>query len=522
MKINPLHAADFYKTGHVIQYPPGTTAVYSNYTPRSSVHANVSSLFDGKVVFVGLQGVIEWLLTDLWQKEFFNQDRENILRAYEARVGRGLGIQSAKVDHIGALWDLGYLPIKIKALPEGSRVDIRVPVFTVTNTHPDFYWLTNYIETQLSAEIWKTITSATTAFEYRRIFEHYAEATGAPTEFISWQGHDFSMRGMSGIHDAAQTGIGHLCSFYGTDTIPALDYLERYYCGGDSFLGGSVPATEHSVMCMGGEDDEYGTFKRLITETYPSGIVSIVSDTWDFWHVITKTALDLKDEILARKPDALGNAKVVFRPDSGDPVKILTGYMDHETIKHFDYDSGRITKITDFEGNTLTDAEIRGAVECLWDIFGGDINSRGFKSLNPRVGLIYGDSITLERQEQILYRLMMKGFASNNVVLGIGSYTYQMVSRDTFGQAIKATWGVVDGKPRELSKDPKTDKSGKKSAKGLLRVEQEDGKFVLYDQQTVDQEAQGLLKTVWENGKFVGEKQTIADIRSRLHEGKSL
>lgn len=251
MKMNPIHATDAYKTGHYRQFPPGTDLVYSNFTCRSDRLANVLPDFDHKVVMFGLQGVCKWLLRDLWQTEFFSQPLAQILRKYQRRMDGALGAGAVSTGHIKKLHQLGYLPILIKALPEGSRVPMRVPLFTIVNTLPEFYWVVNYLETQLSAELWKSVTSATTAYEYRRLLTSYAEKTGSPADFVAWQGHDFSMRGMSGIYDAAQSGAGHLLSFTGTDTIPAIDYLEEYYHGELTFVGGSVPATEHAVACMG-------------------------------------------------------------------------------------------------------------------------------------------------------------------------------------------------------------------------------------------------------------------------------
>ncbi len=493
MRLSPIHATDFYKTGHIRQYPAGTEYIYANFTCRSDKLANVLPDFDHKIVFFGLQGVVQWLLIDLWGREFFTRPLQSVLNAYDRRMSGALGAGAVSTDHIRELHQLGYLPLRIKALPEGSRVDIRVPVFTITNTDPRFYWLTNYVETQLSAELWKSITSATVAYEYRRLLSRYAAETGADPALIPWQGHDFSMRGMSGIYDAAQSGAGHLLSFLGTDTISALDYLDDYYAGGETFIGGSVPATEHSVMCMGGQDDEIGTFRRLITELYPSGIVSIVSDTWDFWRVVTDYARALKSEILTRSPDATGQAKVVFRPDSGDPVAIIAG------------DSRAAPG----------SPEAKGAVECLWEIFGGTINQAGFKQLDPHVGLIYGDSITLDRASRILAALKEKGFSSGNIVFGIGSFTYQHTTRDSFGAAVKATYGVVNGVPRILFKDPKTDSGTKRSARGLLRVEQEAGRFVLYDEQTPEQEKLGLLHPVFENGVALNQ-ESLATLRRRL------
>jgi nicotinamide phosphoribosyltransferase len=484
MYIRALHAVDGYKTGHIYQFPPKTQYVYSNFTCRSDKHFGGLPDFDHKVVFFGLQGVCQWLLIKLWNDTFFHQPKDEVVSYYRRRMDNYLGVGSVGMDHIEALHDLGYLPVKIKALPEGSRVDIRVPLYTIVNTHPDFYWVTNYLETQLSAELWLPTTTATKAFEYRRLFEKYADLTGVDKSIVDYYGHDFSARGMEGIFSGQVSGAAHLLSFAGTDTVAAIDYLEDYY---DGLTGKSVPATEHAVMCMGGEENELETFRRLITEVYPSGIVSIVSDSWDFWKVITEYARILKPEIMNR------DGKVVFRPDSGDPVKIIAG--DSYASKG--------------------SPEYKGAVQCLWDIFGGTYTSTGHRTLDPHVGTIYGDSISLEVGDNTLYRLSNNNFSFANEVYGIGSFSYQFVTRDTLGTAIKATWGVVDGKPREICKDPKTDSGLKKSAKGLLRVEFEHGHYVLYDQQTPEQEQQGLLETVFENGKLV-KFQTLDEIRDRL------
>ncbi len=247
IKMKAATLTDFYKTGHVAQYPKGTQYVYSNFTCRSDKWANVLSDFDHKVVFFGLQGALQWLLRDLWNDTFFKRPKEEVVAKYKKRMDGSLGTGAVSTDHIAALHDLGYLPVRIKALPEGSRVDIRVPLFTIINTHPDFYWVTNYLETQLSAVVWGPITSATIAFEYRRLLEKYAEETGGDKAFVPWQGHDFSMRGMFGLEASITSGAAHLLSFTGTDTIPAIDYLEEYYYGTQTFIGGSVPATEHSV-----------------------------------------------------------------------------------------------------------------------------------------------------------------------------------------------------------------------------------------------------------------------------------
>ena len=493
MTYNPLNTIDFYKADHRRQYPQGTQFVYSNFTPRSSRLALVAEGFDNRVVFVGLQGFIKNYLIKAWDKGFFSQPKENVIARYKKRMDKSLGVDAIPLDHIEDLHDLGYLPLKIKALPEGSRVNIKVPMFTIINTIPEFFWLTNYIETAISAEVWKPSTTATIAFEYRKLFTEYALKTGAPLEFVDIQGHDFSSRGMSGIVDAAQSGLGHLTSFIGTDTVAAIDYAEAIYNAENDVVGVSVPATEHSVMSMGLQNNEIETFRYLINDLYPSGIVSIVSDTWDFWKVITEYSKILKDDILNRQVNALGMAKVVFRPDSGDPVKVIAGNPDAP------------------RGS----AEYKGAVECLWEIFGGTQSPQGYKMLNERVGLIYGDSITLARAKAILEGLEKKGFASNNIVFGIGSYTYQHITRDSFGFAMKATWGQVNGEARNITKDPITDRGDKKSASGLLRVEADTNGFVLFDKQSKQQEEQGLLETVFKDGKLIKET-SLAEIRARL------
>lgn len=503
MKINPLTQIDFYKADHKSQYPDGTTLVYSNFTPRSDhLASKLEDYWKGEITWYGLQGFCKWFLTDLWNKEFFDKPKDEVVAQYKRRMDTSLGEGAVAIDHIEALHDLGYLPIKIKSLPEGSQVPIKVPVFTIENTLPEFFWLTNYLESVMSTEIWKPCTTATIAFQYKRLLMDYAKKTGAPLDLVPIQCHDFSLRGLSGMNDAHASASGHLLSFVGTDSIPAIDYLEDYYNADceKEIIGISVPATEHSVMCMDGQNGEIETFRRLINDIYPTGIVSIVADTWDFWKVITEYMVELKDEVMARQPNAIGLNKVVLRPDSGDPVRILCGYREDEDL------------------TGLTDAEIKGSVECLWDIFGGTITARGYKLLDEHVGLIYGDSITPERCQEILSRLEQKGFASTNVVFGVGSFTYQYNTRDTYGFAMKATYGEVNGEGREIFKDPLTDSGTKKSAKGLLAVIKEGGKYRLLDQ--VSRETQDLfcvMEDVFIDGNLIRD-QSLSEIRNLLDE----
>lgn len=478
-----ITATDFYKTGHRMQLVRGTQRIYENWTAR----APRSEGWDWVVKF-GLQALLKYDLTDLANRTFFSRPRSDVLYDYQLMLDNCLGPTEIGTEHIGALHDLQYIPLEFCALPEGLRVPYRVPMFTTENTHDDFAWVGGYIETLLSSRLWLACTSATTAHRYRKLLETYAELTGGPKEFVSWQGHDFSFRGMASPEAAAMSGAGHLLSFTGTDTIPAIKLLHDCYAG-EGLIGGSVPATEHMVMCLGGKEDERETFHRLM-KLYPTGIVSVVSDTWDLWKVLTETLPSLKSQIMAR------DGKLVIRPDSGDPVLIITG------------------DATQPPGSPAH----KGVIEILWEQFGGRVNEAGYKELDSHIGAIYGDSITEERARQICERLRLKGFASTNIVLGIGSFTYNYCTRDTHGFAVKATWARVNGEERFLFKDPITDSGTKKSARGRLVVVEEEGALRLIDGLTLAQQAgraSNLLQPVWRDGRFL-KRQTLAEIRARV------
>ena len=854
MNIPALFCIDSYKLGHADQYPEGITKVYSNFTPRSAKHFLSQGFERDDIVFFGLQA----LLTDMQDSfnEFFNSPKEQVLNDFKETVLPFVGPNGINMQRFEALHDLGYLPICVKALPEGSYVPVGVPVLTITNTHDDFFWIVNYLETWISCELWKMCTSATIADSYKQILLKYNKETCDNPDFTPFQIHDFSVRGMSGINDAAKTGMGHLLSSLGSDNIPAVIAAQHYY-NAEGMIACSVPAcyddqtevltengfklfrdvdynekvaqyhedgsidfvipndtfadyyngnlisftkdglhyydcvvtpnhrmvrkniksgkveffeagseksytsnfgqivagyaigskksltpleklriafqadgsfssrkeayngsragtipirfnlkkdrkaarlreicnegsfnmteskykngyysfrialpeemckdfswvnlsevscewarefieelthwdgctrintkhytntnlecvriaqaigaiagyktqfssykdkkrenrkeiyevsfttnkdfvhglkvkkalipydgmvycvsvptkmlvvrrngvvsicgnTEHSVMCAGGKESEIETFKRLL-RTYPSGVVSIVSDTWDYFNVISNIAAELKEEILNRQPDSLGIAKVVFRPDSGDPQKIICGYriVDEEIldrdlsnidmydvvksegkyyfidpIYEIDYDNYKYCVGYDMAVE-FSEAEAIGSVRVLDKIFGSTINSKGYKTLNPRVGLIYGDSITLERCKDILQNLKELGYSSDNIVFGVGSYTYNYQTRDTFGFAMKATYVEINGKGQEIFKDPKTDNGTKKSAKGLLRVSYDYDKYVLHDQQTPIQEKCGYLSAVFFNGELYTEN--FSTIEERLN-----
>lgn len=479
LNLHPLMLCDFYKVSHRALYPQGTELVYSTWTPRASRIENCNH-----VVTFGVQSFL-LRLHRRFREGFFDRDVEDLCARYADRMSRSLGEASPDVSHVRALHALGYLPLEFRSLPEGTLCPIRCPMLTVHNTEPEFFWLTNYIETLMSMELWKPMTSATLALQYRQLFDKYADLTVGDRGYVDYQGHDFSMRGMDSLDAAAASGAAHLLSFSGTDTIPAIDYAKHYY-GAIGGVGFSVPATEHSVQCVYQNDMRY--FEAVI-DKHPTGIVSIVADGYDFWDVINRVLPSLKDKIMAR------DGKVVVRPDSGDPVKIVCGDSEAET-QH----------------------ERVGAVQRLYDIFGGTRNARGFVELDPHIGLIYGDAITLPRAESILYKLRERRFAASNVVLGIGSFTYQYNTRDTFGFAMKATLSAVNGVEVPIFKDPKTDDGTKKSLRGGVRVVLRDGEVCYEDGVPFDLTAHDtLLQTVYKDGRFK-RTETFDDVRTRLRQ----
>lgn len=512
MEIDPLHQIDFYKSGHVYQYPENTELVFSNLTPRTSRMPEVD-----RVVFFNLQYFIKEYLMEQWQKNFFDRDLTEIILAFQNRMDKALGAGKVGTMHIEALHHLGYLPLEIRAVKEGSRVNLRVPMMVMWNTNPDFEWLTNYLETIMSTVVWGGCTSATMANEYRKIMEEWAEKTVGNTDFVDFQGHDFSCRGMFGFEAGVMSGAAHLLSFKGTDTVGAIDFIEKYYSLNDSdeLIGCSVPATEHSVMCLGGDgEDEYETIHRLITEVYPTGPISIVCDTWDFFKVLTETLPRLKHIIMAR------NGTVIIRPDSGDPADIVCGTVgarhDQGGVEVVANSQANIDKGGNYYKDFNNTPEEKGAVECLWETFGGTLTEKGYKQLDPHIGLIYGDSITLDRCRDICTRLERKGYASTNLVFGIGSYTYQYTTRDVFGFAVKATYAEVDGKGVEIYKKPKTDDGTKNSAKGLTAVHMaSDGNFYMHDQSTWDHVKNCALELVYRDGVLI-RNEDISDIRETL------
>lgn len=527
------HAAnqiDFYKGDHPNQYINGTEVVYSNGTARGGRHSNIPK--GTGIVWVGMQLLLKEYVIDEWNNTFFNKPKEEVCGRFKRRLSIAMNVDF-DVSRLEALHDLGYLPIHIKALPEGSYVPYGCPQFTIVNTLPEYFWTTNMLETVFQCELWQGICSATTYREYNRVFKEYAIKTGSDMDFVPFQAHDFSFRGMPGRQAAAKSAFACIAAgSKGTDTLPGIDIAHDYYgVPEDQFVAGSVPATEHSVMASGililqrrmrempkyahlsdielrGEA-EYEFIKDLITIKYPSGNISLVCDTYDFWNVVENILPRLKDIIMAR------DGKLIIRPDSGDPVDILCGYAKHEVeeidglLFYIDRDSHMF--VQDRKRILISEAQRKGLIECLFDTFGGTVTDKDYVVLDSHIGAIYGDSITLERQSKILQLLAAKTFASQNVVLGVGSYTYQYVTRDTHSIAMKATSVTVDGERIDVYKDPKTDDGGKKSAKGLFMIGWENGKYVPHFPVKENEETRGALQTVFKDGNLYNEV-TLAHI----------
>ena len=495
--INAMLYTDGYKLGHKTMYPKGMTKLYSNFTPRTNKHFPDAT--EGAVVF-GIQYFIKKYLVDEFNKNFFNRPKDVVVQEYSDLLVGFLGKEMAErigTGHIAELHDLGYLPIEIKALPEGFYCPLGVPMLTITNTHKDFAWLTNYLETLISNSLWKSVNSATTSDVFKRELIRHALKTGfyneEDTSNVDFLCHDFSMRGLCGIEDAVVVGMAHATSFCGGETVPSIIGAEYYYHADKlhECILGTIPATEHSIECSnatdfeGNPDDERYFLEML--DRFPDGFISIVADGYDYWNFIGKIVPKYKDRIMAR------NGRVVIRPDSGDPVKIICGDPEAD------------------------DPLVRmGSYEFLCKTFGGNVNSKGYMELDGHIGLIYGDAITMKRQREIYAQLEAKGIAATHLVLGVGSFTYQCATRDNLGLAMKATYCEIDGQPKEIFKDPKTTVASgmsKKSLRGLIQVTVgEGGNFVAHDRVSKADEESGFLTTVFKDGAIYSNT-SLANIR---------
>ena len=498
---NPLLCLDFYKTAHAGQYPATLTKMVSYYTPRMTRLEDVD-----KITMFGLQAFIQEYLIEAFNTNFFNRSLDAVLEEYERILKNTIDTNGVGRGRVAALHRLGYLPLEIRAVPEGARTNIKVPQIEISNTNPRFVWLVNSIETMLSCTMWHTQISAEVGYRYRQIVNKYTELTCDDSVVRAKLLGDYSMRGQESVESATKSSAAFCLSFLNTATVPAILWLEHNYACRveyDQVAYGAL-STEHSVMCSNFaiDGDEVTHIRRLLKEIYPHQNFSMVSDSYDYWILVNVILPEIKEDVLAH------DGCLAVRGDSGDPVQIVT-----QTV---------------FK---------------LWDIFGGTVNSKGFKVLNPHVKALYGDSITPQRCERIYQILMNNGFAINNVSLGVGSFSMQCLeyweanpldnsglvqsvqyapfTRDTFGIAVKATYAKdIDGKSIMIFKNPKTDSGHfKKSQRGCCRVSK-DGDEYTYEDGLTWEEAQdnNELKTVFKNGKLL-KVYTLDEVRQNLHGG---
>lgn len=486
-KTNPMLLIDFYKAVHAEMLPKNITKSVSYFTPRMSRVKRWD-----KVVMFGLQGFIKTYLIDYFNNEFFNKPFDDVMSEYKRIMDAALGKNAYKIEKIEALHRLGYLPIKIVSLPEGTIVPMHVPMFGITNTHPDFAWLPQSLESLISAEMWHPMLAATVGATYRDIVNEYYDKTCDDNAPRARALGAFDFRGEECLESAVKAGAGWCLSFLLTATVPTIPYLEEMYncdCTKEPVAFGS-PSTEHSVMCSNYavDGDEITLLRRLLTEIYPNTSFSAVLDSYDYWNIIDNVLPQLRNEIMNH------NGCMLMRGDSGDCVEVVTK-----------------------------------TVFKLWEHFGGTINSKGYKVLDPHVKAIYGDSITVQRCEEIYEILEENGFACSNVALGVGSFSFQCIeedgilkpfTRDTFSSCIKATYCEIGGVPTPIFKNPK-DGGFKKSQKGCCVVTNGTDGLVFADGRTWEEACceDNLLQPVFEDGEMLRE-QDIACIRNILHGGK--
>lgn len=484
---NPMLLIDFYKATHDMQLPKNITKSMSYFTPRMSR----VNMWD-EVVMFGLQGFIKTYLMDYFNEAFFERTFDEVVGEYERVLNAALGKGAYSSEKIKKLHRLGYLPIEILALPEGTKVPMHVPMFGVTNTHPDFAWLPQALESLISAEMWHPMLSATVGATYRDIVNKYYDMSCSDALPKARALGDFSFRGQECLQSAVKSSAGWCLSFLNTATVPVIPYLEENYncdCTNEEVAFGAV-STEHSVMCSNYavDGDEIILLRRLLTEIYPDTSFSVVLDSYDYWNMINEVLPQLKEEILNH------NGCMLMRGDSGDCVEVVT-----QTVFR------------------------------LWEIFGGTINEKGYKVLDPHVKAIYGDSITIQRCQEIYKILVDNGFACSNVSLGVGSFSMQCVeedgilkpfTRDTFSSCIKATYMEIDGKGYPIFKNPK-DGGFKKSQKGLCRVYR-NAEGVLAFEDGYENPADikdNELQTIFKDGKLIKE-ESLQEIRARLNKGE--
>ncbi len=439
-----LTKTDGYKLEHALQYPDKTELVFSSLSTRSSNHSYIND----QIYVFGLE-YIKTKLIDEWENFFALSEDElkEVLTFFGAFASSYHQLANFDTNRFYRLWKHQRLPLKIQVLKDHSIVPLKTPLITIYNLDPDFYWVTNYIESYLLTTTWPIITSATISYHMKKLFKKYLDKTSDNDSFIDLQGTDFSYRGMSGNTSGILSGLGHLANFSSSSTLQAVLEYQKYW---NAKQITSAPATEHSVMTAYGADNEAFSYAHII-DKYPKGILSMVSDSWNLWNVVDNILPNLKDKILARE------GKIVVRPDSGNPVEIVCG-----------------------NPNASDEAARLGVLRLLAKHFGTTINSKGYKVLNSKVGLIYGDSITFTMVSKLLQAISDLGFSTENIVFGMGATLYQSNNRDTFGFVFKTSYVQINGVGYPVQKNPITNQN-KKSFKGLVGVFSKDNNIVVKD-----------------------------------------
>jgi nicotinamide phosphoribosyltransferase len=448
---NILLNTDSYKVSMFKQYPAGTTNVYSYIESRGGRY--------DRTVFFGLQAFIkEYLLDPITQADIDIADE--ILTAHGEPFNRA-GWQYILDKH------RGYLPVVIRAVPEGTVVPVKNVLATIENTDPECFWLTTYLETALLRAIWYPTTVATQSWSIKQVIKDFLERTGDPTT-IDFKLHDFGARGVSSLESAGIGGAAHLVNFMGTDTISGILYAREYY--GAGVAGFSIPAAEHSTITSWGRAGEVDAYRNMLTQfAKPGSIVAVVSDSYDVYRAASDLwGSELREQVIA------SGATVVIRPDSGDPVEVN-----------------------------------QKLIEILGSKFGYTVNSKGFKVLN-NVRLIQGDGVNELTIRSILGGFMAMGWSADNIAFGMGGALLQQVDRDTQKFAMKASSARVNGVDVDVQKDPATD-PGKKSKAGRVTLWQCGGEWASSVDAPVGWADRCVgdwtdaLDTVFENGRLVKE-----------------
>jgi nicotinamide phosphoribosyltransferase len=452
---NLILNVDSYKLTHFLQYPPGTTRISSYIESRGGVFR--------EVLLFGLQAFLkDHLCRPITRADV--DEAEEVSRAHLGMFNR------AGWEHILERHG-GWLPLEIQAVPEGSVVGWHVPVLQVVNTDPACFWLPSYLETALLRALWYPSTVASLSMSCKLVLRRYLEETADSLEALPFQLHDFGARGATSDEAAALGGAAHLLNFQGTDTMAALLLARR--CYGEPMAGLSIPASEHSTITAWGKAGEADAYRNMIQRFGgPQKTLACVVDSYDLWNALDRViGEELHDQVVA------SGGRIVVRPDSGDPIAVVPRVVEH-----------------------------------LMRRFGHSQNSKGCRVLPPYIRVIQGDGVDLVSLPRILEALKMRAISTENLAFGMGGGLLQKVDRDSLKWAMKASWGEVDGMPRDIFKDPVTD-PGKRSKAGRQAVIRENGVY-----QAVREEAlagrQNLLRPVWRTGRLLVD-QSFAEIRAR-------